>query len=202
MTFADLVRGDSVFLDADTFVYHFQPHSAFGPPCTDLLKRIELQELSGYTSTHVLSELAHRLMTMEASALFNWASKIVQRLQQNPAHVLRLTQFRSALQKIAQMRIQVLTIPAEVQAIRIGPLGIATNGAEYFCEYGLRIKKASKHPTTWVVSLANELLGYVPTAQAFVAGGYEARTARSSKLAIDAGQLLLEGGLRALSRVK
>jgi hypothetical protein len=38
------------------------------------------------------------------------------------------------------------------------------------------------------VSLANELLGYVPTAQAFVSGGYEARTARSSKLASDAGQ--------------
>ena len=103
---------------------------------------------------------------------------------------------------VAEMRRKAPQFAAEVQGIRIGPLGIATNGAEYFCEYGLRIKKASKHPTTWVVSLANELLGYVPTAQAFVAGGYEARTARSSKLAIEAGQLLLEGGLRALSRVK
>jgi hypothetical protein len=89
----------------------------------------------------------------------------------------------------------------EVQAIRIGPLGIATNGAEYFCEYGLRIKKASRHPSTWVVSLANEWIGYVPTAQAFVGGGYEPRTARSSKLAIDGGQRLLEGALKALGRV-
>ena len=43
------------------------------------------------------------------------------------------------------------------------------------------------------MSLANEWIGYVPTAQAFVGGGYEARTARSSKLAPDAGQRLLEG---------
>ena len=26
MTFADLLRGDSVFLDANTLVYHFEPH--------------------------------------------------------------------------------------------------------------------------------------------------------------------------------
>ncbi len=132
MTFADLVRGDSVFLDANTFVYHFQPHSSLGAPCTDLLKRIELQELSGYTSTHVLSELAHRLMTMEASALFNWSSKIVQHLQQNPAQVQRLTQFRSSLQKIQQMRIQVLTIPADMVDAAAGisqQIGVLSNDA-------------------------------------------------------------------------
>jgi hypothetical protein len=54
MVFADLLPGESVFLDANTFVYHFEPHAIFGPPCTDLLKRIELQEFSGYTSTHVM----------------------------------------------------------------------------------------------------------------------------------------------------
>jgi hypothetical protein len=92
-------------------------------------------------------------------------------------------------------------IPCEVQAIRIGPLGIATNGAEYFCEYGLRIKKCSPFKPTWVVSLANEWIGYVPTAQAFVGGGYEPRTARSSKMATDVGQRLVEAGLRALGKV-
>jgi predicted nucleic acid-binding protein len=111
MTFADLVRGESVFLDANIFVYHFEPHAVFGPPCTDLLKRIELQELAGYTSTQVLNEVGHRLMTMEASVLFTWPSKIVQRLKQNPASVQQLTKFRSALQKIPLLDIQILTIP-------------------------------------------------------------------------------------------
>jgi hypothetical protein len=102
---------------------------------------------------------------------------------------------------VATLRKKNPKLICEVQGVRIGPLGIATNGAEYFCEYGLRIKKASRHESTWVVSLANEWIGYVPTAQAFVGGGYEPRTARSSKLAIDGGQLLLEGALKALGRV-
>jgi hypothetical protein len=85
--------------------------------------------------------------------------------------------------------------------VRIGPLGIATNGSEYFVEYSLRMKAASPHKFTWFVELANEYIGYVPTAQAFVGGGYEPRTARSSKLAPDGGQKLLEGGLSALRKI-
>lgn len=103
---------------------------------------------------------------------------------------------------VAAERRQSPVLPAEVQALRVGPLGIVTNGAEYFVEHGLRIKRCSPLSPTWVVSLANEWLGYVPTAQAFVGGGYEPRTARSSKLAPDAGQRLLEGALAALNRVK
>jgi hypothetical protein len=41
----------------------------------------------------------------------------------------------------------------------------------------------------------------VPTPQAFAGGGYEPRTARSSKLAPDAGQRLVEGALKALGQV-
>jgi hypothetical protein len=102
---------------------------------------------------------------------------------------------------VAEERAKTPRISCEVQALRLGPLGIATNGAEYFCEYALRIKKASALPKTWFVSLANEWIGYVPTAQAFVAGGYEPRTARSSKMAIETGQHLAEAALKALGRV-
>jgi hypothetical protein len=51
--------------------------------------------------------------------------------------------YRRERELVAQERQKTPKIPCEVQAIRIGPLGIATNGAEYFCEYGLRIKKAA-----------------------------------------------------------
>lgn len=102
---------------------------------------------------------------------------------------------------VADMRKKTPKLECEVQALRIGPLGIATNGAEYFCEYGLRIKQASMHATTWFVSLANEWIGYVPTAQAFVGGGYEPRTARSSKMAPESGQRLVESALKALGHV-
>jgi predicted nucleic acid-binding protein len=58
MIFADLAAGDSVFLDANTFIYHFSPDPALGPPCSQLLQRIENQELTGFTSVHLLAEVA------------------------------------------------------------------------------------------------------------------------------------------------
>jgi predicted nucleic acid-binding protein len=68
MIFADLVNGDSVFLDANTLIYHFTFHARYGASATDLVKRIERQELTGFTSTHILTEVAHRMMTIEALA--------------------------------------------------------------------------------------------------------------------------------------
>ncbi len=50
MTFADLQSGEAVFVDANTFIYHFTNHPKFGAACTDLVERIELKEIQG-TST-------------------------------------------------------------------------------------------------------------------------------------------------------
>lgn len=113
MTLPQLPTGASVFVDVDILVYHFQPHLVFGPACTDLLERIEHQDLVGFTSTGVLSEMAHRLMTLEACALFSWPfAGIAQRLRQHPTQVQGLTRFRQAIQEVPQYRIQVLTIAA------------------------------------------------------------------------------------------
>jgi predicted nucleic acid-binding protein len=111
LLFSHLVTGDSVFLDANTLVYHFGLHPGFGIACNELLSRIEQQDLFGYTSTHVLSELAHRLMMVEASAIPGWtASKIKLRLRQHPAALSNLTQFRVAIEAILKSRIAVLSI--------------------------------------------------------------------------------------------
>ena len=40
MTFADLVRGASFFVDANIFVFHFQAHALFGLSCTDLHRHL------------------------------------------------------------------------------------------------------------------------------------------------------------------
>lgn len=93
-------------------------------------------------------------------------------------------------------------IDCEIQAIRVGDLGIVTNGAEFFCQLGLDIKSASPFAQTWVVSLANQYIGYVATPSAYYAGGYEPRTARSAKMAPWAGQSIVETSLEALRSVK
>ena len=133
MTFADLVRGAAVFLDANTLVYHFQPHPTFGAACTQLLTRIENQELLGFSSTHVLTEVAHRLMMLEASRLSGFGStKVKQRVQRQPAVVRQLTRFRTAIEEVLQGRLQVLTIPAAlvVEAAKISQqTGLLSNDA-------------------------------------------------------------------------
>ena len=112
MTFADLQRGDSLYVDANTLVYHFEPHPTFGPDCTQLLARIENQEILGFTSTHILTEVAHRLMMIEAARLPGWsATKVKQRLQRQPATIQRLTLFRTAIEELLQGHLQVLTVP-------------------------------------------------------------------------------------------
>ena len=65
----------ALFVDANTLVYHFTAHVVFGAACTQLLQRIENQELVGFTSTAVLGEAMHRLMTTEASSRFNSGEK-------------------------------------------------------------------------------------------------------------------------------
>ncbi len=111
MTFAGLTRGDALFIDANIFVFHFAPDPLLGAPCTQLLQRIDQQELAGSTSTSILCEVAHRLTTLEARTRLGWsAGKVVQRLKQKPGAFQGLSGFRTAVEDIQRSKIQVLTV--------------------------------------------------------------------------------------------
>jgi predicted nucleic acid-binding protein len=110
MTFDDVLAGASLFLDANSLVYYFASDPILGPSCVRLVTRIQNQELRAYTSTHVLSEAAHKLMIVEAAALFRWKSKVTQHLRRQPDKVQQLTRFRQAIQQVPHLAIQVLTI--------------------------------------------------------------------------------------------
>ncbi|MEX2286901.1 MAG: type II toxin-antitoxin system VapC family toxin [Planctomycetaceae bacterium] len=111
MTFADIANGTAVFVDANTFVYAFAPDPQFGPSCEQLLERIERQHLQGFTSSHVLSDVAHRLMTLEACAVFGWPfTGITARLQRHPTEVRQLSRFRQAITAVLAMGIEVLPV--------------------------------------------------------------------------------------------
>jgi predicted nucleic acid-binding protein len=133
MIFADLMAGDAVFVDANTLTYHFEPHPIWGPPCAALLQRIENGEIHGFTSTHALSEVSHRLMTIQASALLGWPfAGIGNRLRTNPAVVRKLTAFRQAIDRILQSSLSVLTITPVVLASAAAlsqQVGLLTNDA-------------------------------------------------------------------------
>jgi predicted nucleic acid-binding protein len=117
MTFDDLGAGEASFLDANAFVYHFVSDPQFGAACGRLLRRVENQEVRGFTSTHVLTEMAHRVMTVEAIGAFGWpVAGIARRLRQHPSEVQRLTGFQRAVERVLRSHIQVLTIPAHLIA--------------------------------------------------------------------------------------
>jgi predicted nucleic acid-binding protein len=114
MTFANIPTGSRVFLDANTLVYAVIAHPAYGTACKDLLDRVENQDLQGFTSAHVLSEMAHRLMTIEASDRFGWPAKgIANRLRRHPAEVRQLVIHLRAIDEIDAAGVSGLPVLAE-----------------------------------------------------------------------------------------
>lgn len=111
MIFSAIPLGSSVFIDANTFVYDFSAHQKYGAACKQLLQRIARQELQGFTSAHVLCDLAHRGMTLEAMDQFGWQAKgIALRLRKHPALVQKLSRYRQAVEEVPRIGIQVFPL--------------------------------------------------------------------------------------------
>jgi hypothetical protein len=81
---------------------------------------------------------------------------------------------------------------SDIQLIRIGDFQLVAIPGEVFVEFGLTIKEASPTPHTAIVSLANDYVGYMPTAEAFSQGGYETWGARSAWTAPGTGEAICQ----------
>ena len=92
------------------------------------------------------------------------------------------------LRRIQERRTQ----PAEVQVLSVGEAAFVGIPAELFVEHGLRIKTGSHPRRAVVVGLANGMIGYVPTRDAFERGGYETTFTGSSRMAPETGDLLAD----------
>ena len=67
---------------------------------------------------------------------------------------------------------------AEIQAFRIGDAAFVSFPGEFFVEIGLAIKQRSPLNPTFLVGLANDSIGYIPTPEYYPEGGYEVSVAR------------------------
>lgn len=111
MTFADIPAAAAVFVDANTFVYHFVSEPHYGANCTSLLERLERQETQGWTSAHVLAEISHRLMTIEACARFGWPYQgVAARLRRHSQAIAQLQSAEQGLAEIARLGLRIVTI--------------------------------------------------------------------------------------------
>jgi predicted nucleic acid-binding protein len=134
MTFNKIPGNASVFIDANILVYYFTPDPTFGPECKVLMDGIcKYQDFYAYTSTHVVSEMAHQLMILEAvRVLGRQPAGITGYLRQHPAEVQRLKQFLQTIDEVPRLGIEVLPIEPHLppSAAALSQLhGLLTNDA-------------------------------------------------------------------------
>ena len=93
------------------------------------------------------------------------------------------------------------TVSAPLQVFRIGPVCIASMPCEVFCEIGLEFKKRSAVQPAFMVELAHDGLGYLPTPRHFALGGYETWLG-TSRMEPQASEKMLTAILEMAAEVK
>ncbi|MGB3777430.1 MAG: hypothetical protein WA960_03670 [Tunicatimonas sp.] len=87
----------------------------------------------------------------------------------------------------------------EVQTIGLGDIGIVALPGEIFVELGLAIKEQSPYQHTFIFTLANNDLGYVPNEAAYPYGAYEVEV---SNIAPGEGEKLVATAVTLLKTMK
>jgi len=120
---------------------------------------------------------------------------------------LKASQWPEDVQKVFRQQLKRLRESGEtsartiLQAWRIGEVGFASVPGELFVEWGLKIKAESPFPWTFPVELGADYLGYMVTAQAWKAGGYESLTCGSARPSVDAVACLVDADLGLLRKL-
>jgi predicted nucleic acid-binding protein len=128
MKLEDLPSGARIFVDANILIYHF---SGISLECRAFLQRCESRQVEAFTGIHVLLEVTHRLMVLEAlhKGLIT-GGQPARKLKEQPEVIKGLREYNQSVQQIPRMRIRVRTITAAIvrasEAIRVQE-GLMTN---------------------------------------------------------------------------
>ena len=91
-------------------------------------------------------------------------------------------------------------LSAEIQGFRLGEILLVGLPGEVLVELGLEIKKRAAADKLFLISLANDTLGYICHAQAYEEGGYE--PVAGTLLAKGAGEIVLAQALKVIRELK
>ena len=112
MTFSEIVPDTKLYIDANIFVYASNGASR---ECRELIDRCDRREINAYTGIHVLLEVAHRIMTIEAveKGLVT-PGNIPRKLRRRPELVSQLQDHSAAIRFILEMSIEILQVDDEI----------------------------------------------------------------------------------------
>jgi predicted nucleic acid-binding protein len=128
VTFDNIPPGETVFLDANILVYAATAHPQYGAACQRLLEQVENNIVRGCTSAHVLAELAHRLMTIEAAqAAGRSLTGIANWLRRHPDEVRKLSQYRRSIDDLHAIPVTILPVSGL----------LVSRAADFSCQFGL-----------------------------------------------------------------
>ena len=112
MTLAKLPDGATVSVDANVFVYHFTGVSL---ECKTLLERAEKKSIQPKTGAHILLEVVHRLMMIEAvtKGLIS-PGQPAKKLKQQWQVIQQLRSYDRCLAEIAAFNVEVFPLAEEI----------------------------------------------------------------------------------------
>ena len=128
MKLEDLPSGTRIFVDANILIYHF---SGISKECRAFLQRCESRQVEAFTGVHILLEITHRLMVLEAlqKGLIT-GGQPARKLKEQPEIIKGLREYKQSVQQIPRLRIRVRTITSAIirasEAIRVQE-GLLTN---------------------------------------------------------------------------
>ncbi len=110
MKLSQLPDGESIFLDANIFLYSAFDHPTFGGACRDFLTRVNQEEVHGYCSAFVLNEVFHKLMMSEIVDKFGVQAGVANNLfKQRPEIISELCDVWDELDIINNINITILS---------------------------------------------------------------------------------------------
>jgi len=96
----------TIFIDANIFIYHF---TGLSQECSSFLERCERGGLWGVTAVHILLEVLHRLMMIEAVARGVVTSgNVAKKLRKRLNVVKQLADCQTQTEAILEMGIEVV----------------------------------------------------------------------------------------------
>ena len=115
MTFSGILPRTKLYIDANIFVYASNGTSEASRECRDLLERCGRREFEAFIGTHVLLEVAHRLMMIEAvdKGLVSPGS-VPRKLKRRPELASQLNSHSDAIRFILNTGIYILQVDADI----------------------------------------------------------------------------------------